>query len=55
MNTLYSLEEWSGEQRISAPGDKFHPWGTTSPLGPKFAPRGEVKNGPQVILLQVRK
>jgi hypothetical protein len=28
-------------------GDKVHPWGTTSPLGPKFAPRGEVKNGPK--------
>jgi hypothetical protein len=24
-------------------GDKIHPWGTTSPLVSKFAPRGEVK------------
>jgi hypothetical protein len=29
------------------PGDKIHPWGTTSPLGSKF--RGEVKNGPLKI------
>jgi hypothetical protein len=28
------------------PGVKIHSWGTTSPLGVKFAPRGEVKNGP---------
>jgi hypothetical protein len=48
MNTLYCLEEWRGEQRISPPGDKIHPLGTTSPLGSKFAPRGEVKNGPQI-------
>jgi hypothetical protein len=33
--------------RISLPGDKFTPGWTTSPLGSKFAPRGEVKNGPQ--------
>jgi hypothetical protein len=44
VNTLYCLEEWRGEQRISPPGDKIHPWGTTSPLGSKFAPRGEVQN-----------
>jgi hypothetical protein len=45
VNTLYCLEEWRREQRISPPGDKIHPWGTNSPLGSKFAPRGEVKNG----------
>jgi hypothetical protein len=51
VNTLYCLEEWRGEQRISPPGDNFtpgdkiHPWGTTLPLGAKFSPRGEVKNG----------
>jgi hypothetical protein len=48
--TLYCLEEWRGEQRISPPGynftgDKIHPRGTTSPLGDNLAPRGEV-NGP---------
>jgi hypothetical protein len=47
VNTLNFLEEWRGEQRISPPGDKIHPWGTTSPLGAEFAPRDEVKNGPQ--------
>jgi hypothetical protein len=47
VNTLYCSEEWRGEQRISPPGDKIHPWGTTSPPGSKFAPRGEVENGPQ--------
>jgi hypothetical protein len=46
MNTLHCLEEWRGKQRISLLGDKVHSWGTTSPLGSKFAPRGEVKNGP---------
>jgi hypothetical protein len=46
------LGEWRGEQRISPqritspPGDKNQPWGTTSPLESKFAPRVEVKNGP---------
>jgi hypothetical protein len=24
-------------------GDKIHPWGTTTPLGSKFAPRGELR------------
>jgi hypothetical protein len=51
VNTLYCLKEWKGEQIISptgdnftpAPGDKIHSWGITSPLGSKFAPRGEVK------------
>jgi hypothetical protein len=53
VNTLYCLEEWRGKQRISPPGDNFtprgqtHPWGTTSPLGVKFTPGGEVKSGPQ--------
>jgi hypothetical protein len=32
----------------SPPGDKIHPWGTTLPLGSKFDPRGEVKNGPHM-------
>jgi hypothetical protein len=56
VNTLYCLEEQRGEQRISPPGDNFtarvkiHPLGTTSPLGSKFAHRGEVKNGPQQIM-----
>jgi hypothetical protein len=48
MNTLYCLEEWRGEQRISPPGDNFTPRGQNSPLGVKFAPRGEVKNRPPV-------
>jgi hypothetical protein len=48
MNTLYCLEEWRGEQRISPPGDKFTPRGQIHPWGTKFASRGEVKNGPQV-------
>jgi hypothetical protein len=47
VNTLDCLEEWRGKQRISPPGDKLYPWGITSPLGSKFAPRGKVKNGPQ--------
>jgi hypothetical protein len=57
VNTLYCLEEWRGKQRISPPGDNFtprehfHPWGTKSPLGVKFAPRGEVKKGPQRPIL----
>jgi hypothetical protein len=29
------------------PGDKIHPWWTNPPLASKFAPRGEVTNGPQ--------
>jgi hypothetical protein len=36
MNTLYCLEEWRGEQRISPPGDNLTPMGTTPPLGPIF-------------------
>jgi hypothetical protein len=53
VTTIYCFEEWRGEQRISppgvnftAPGDKVHHGGTTSPLGSKFVPMGEVKNGP---------
>jgi hypothetical protein len=38
VNTPYCLQEWKGEQRISPP------WGS------KFAPRGEVKNGPQGLI-----
>jgi hypothetical protein len=38
-------ENITSEDNIS-PGDKIYPWKTTSPLGSKFAPRGEVKNGP---------
>jgi hypothetical protein len=57
VNTLYCLEEWRGEQRISPPGDNFtprgqiHPWGTTLPLGVKVCPKGEVNNGPQIGLI----
>jgi hypothetical protein len=53
VNTHNCLQEWRCEQRISPPGDNFtprgliHTWGTTSPLWSKFAPRSEVKNGPQ--------
>jgi hypothetical protein len=57
VNTLYCSEEWRGKH-INAPpgdnftpGDKIYPWGTTSPLRSKFAPRNEVKNGPLVTLL----
>jgi hypothetical protein len=38
----YCVEEWRGKQRISPQGDNFT-------LGSKFAPRGEVKNEPQVF------
>jgi hypothetical protein len=48
VNILYCLEEWRGEQRISPPGDNFTPGGQLRPWGSKFAPRGEVKNGPQI-------
>jgi hypothetical protein len=51
VNTLYCLEEWRGKKRMSPPGDNFTPRGQITPLGDnwgsKFAPRGEVKNGPQ--------
>jgi hypothetical protein len=41
---MYCLEEiLFDQQRISPLGDKIHPWGS------KFAPRGEVKNGPQFV------
>jgi hypothetical protein len=36
--TLYRLEEWMGEQRISPPGDNFTPRGQNSPLGDNVAP-----------------
>jgi hypothetical protein len=42
VNTLYCLEEWRGEQRISPPGDNFTPgglirrWGQSLPLGAKL-------------------
>jgi hypothetical protein len=49
VGAAYCLEDWRGKQRISPPGDKINPWETTSPLGSKFAPRGEVKNGPQCV------
>jgi hypothetical protein len=48
VNILYSSEEWRGEQRTSHPGDKIYPWGTTSRLGSKFSPKGEVKNEPLI-------
>jgi hypothetical protein len=51
-----------GRTEKFTPGGQLHPWGTTSPLGDnfthggqlhlwgsKFAPRGEVKNGPQAF------
>jgi hypothetical protein len=37
VNTLYCLDEWRGEQRISPPGDNFTPPGDNSALGSKFA------------------
>jgi hypothetical protein len=43
VNTLYVLEEWRGEQRISPPGDNFTPRGQNSPLGDNFAPGGQVR------------
>jgi hypothetical protein len=36
VNTLYGLEEWRGEQRISPLGDNFTPRGQSSPLGAKL-------------------
>jgi hypothetical protein len=41
-HSRYCLEEW-GANRIS---DNFTPRGQSSLLGSKFAPRGQVKNGP---------
>jgi hypothetical protein len=46
VNTLYCLEEWRVEQRISPQGiaspprDKIHPWGTASPLRVKVCSQG---------------
>jgi hypothetical protein len=59
VNTLYCLEEWLGEEIISPPGDNFsrgknYHWWTTLPLGSKFAPRGEVKNVPQMRIKDKR-
>jgi hypothetical protein len=58
VNTLYCLEEWRAEQRISPPGDNLTPRGQDSFLGDNFAhggqslpPRGDVKNGPEGTLL----
>jgi hypothetical protein len=36
VNTLYCLEEWRVEPRISPPGDNFSPWGQSSPLEVKL-------------------
>jgi hypothetical protein len=36
VNTLYCLEEWRDEQKISPPGDKIHPRGQSLPLGAKL-------------------
>jgi hypothetical protein len=54
--TLSTVEKNRGANRefhsqgITSPlGDKVQFWGTTSPWGSKFAPRGEVKNGPQFL------
>jgi hypothetical protein len=53
VKTLYYLEEWRGEQRISPPGDKIHPWGTTTPLGSKLImglpPRCAPKQLPHIV------
>jgi hypothetical protein len=51
VNTLYCLEEWRGEQRISAPGENFTPrWQKFTPGG-QLRPWGHnlplVKNGPK--------
>jgi hypothetical protein len=36
VNTLYCLEEWRGEQKISPLGDNFTPGGESLPLGAKL-------------------
>jgi hypothetical protein len=41
VNTLYCLEEWRGEQRISPPEDNFTPRGQNSPPGDNIAPGGQ--------------
>jgi hypothetical protein len=38
-----------GQAENFIPRGQNSPWGTTSPLGSKFALRGEVKNGPLEI------
>jgi hypothetical protein len=49
VNTLYCLEEWRGEQRISTPGNNFNPLGYNFAPWVKVSPRGEVMNGPQFL------
>jgi hypothetical protein len=41
VNTLYCLEEWRDEQRISPPGDNFTTRGKSSLLGDNYAPGGQ--------------
>jgi hypothetical protein len=41
------LRRMEGQTENFTPRGYFHPWGAKSPLGVKFAPMGEVKNGPQ--------
>jgi hypothetical protein len=41
LNTLYCLEEWRGEQKISSSGDNFTPRGQNLPMGDNFAPGGQ--------------
>jgi hypothetical protein len=36
------FRKMEGEQIISPPGDKFHPWRTTSPLEDNFTPWGQL-------------
>jgi hypothetical protein len=42
----FCLEEWRGEQIISPPGDKTHPWGTTSPLDQSLPLGAKLRMGP---------
>jgi hypothetical protein len=49
------LRRMEGQTENFAPrDDKILPWGTTSLLGSKFAPRGEVKNGPMYFPAEAR-
>jgi hypothetical protein len=41
------FKRMEGRTENFTPRGQIHPWVTNSPLGSKFAPRGEVKNGPQ--------
>jgi hypothetical protein len=45
LSTLFRRIE--GRRENFTPGDNVTPGGQLRPLGSKFAPRGEVKNGPQ--------